>query len=245
MDINKDDTMNIQVALDELEISLDEIELTKLDKEYIKKKYRKLALKWHPDKNNEEYAKEKFQKISSAYDYLSMELDVDENFSNTSNPFVSSVNSKESKIYIDGKNGVKALIKDIKNHIKRDYLNDEFTIISKKMKNLDNIPEKDYWINLMNKKNKLSDTLNSVTIPLLCVYTSDNFSRFNEESEDFFIAYDAEVKQLKKYFDENNDHPLKTQLNIILLLFPVKCKKELVKRLHKKLVRLQGLEDGD
>lgn len=100
--MGSDNNMNIQKALEELEISLDEIELTKLDHEYIKKKYRKLALKWHPDKNNEEYAKDKFQKISEAYDYLSNELTngLGET-SNTSNPFVSSFDSKESKIYAE------------------------------------------------------------------------------------------------------------------------------------------------
>ena len=37
----------------------------------IKKAYRTLAKKWHPDKNNADGAKEKFQKIASAYEYLS------------------------------------------------------------------------------------------------------------------------------------------------------------------------------
>ena len=37
----------------------------------IKKSYRKLAMKYHPDKNNESTAEERFKKISMAYDILS------------------------------------------------------------------------------------------------------------------------------------------------------------------------------
>ncbi|WP_263347411.1 HamA C-terminal domain-containing protein [Paraclostridium sp. AKS81] len=39
----------------------------------------------------------------------------------------------ESKLYTNGKSGIKELIKDIKEHILRDYLYDEFTIVSKKL----------------------------------------------------------------------------------------------------------------
>lgn len=153
----------------------------------------------------------------------------------------------ESKLYVNGTNGIKSLINDIKNHIKSDYLQDEFTIVSKKVKLLNevDIPNKKYWIDLLNSKTKLSDVLGSVTIPLLCTYTSENFSIFKEESAAFFKEYEREVRTLKRYFDEQNDHPLKTRLNIILILFPVKCKNELVKKMHKKLSRLQEIEDDD
>lgn len=99
---SKNEKINIQTALNELDISLDDTELTSLDHEYIKKKYHKLALKWHPDKNSDINAKDKFQKINEAYAYLSDEFNYDsESNSNTSDEFVSSSSFKEPKIYID------------------------------------------------------------------------------------------------------------------------------------------------
>ena len=92
--------MNLQTALDELELSMNE----PMEPEFIKKKYHKMALKWHPDKNeNKEFSTEKFKKINEAYEYLIDIMDENENhsMSNTSSEFVSSSVPKESKIYID------------------------------------------------------------------------------------------------------------------------------------------------
>lgn len=50
---------------------LEVLDLTEeASEDQIKKSYRKLALKYHPDKNQSEDAKEKFQEISYAYKYL-------------------------------------------------------------------------------------------------------------------------------------------------------------------------------
>jgi hypothetical protein len=90
--------MDLQIALNELEIEI--TSLTMLDQDYLRKKYHKMALKWHPDKNNDENASNKFKKINEAYEYLSNELKLI-NDSNTFEPFVSSYDYKDSKIYVD------------------------------------------------------------------------------------------------------------------------------------------------
>lgn len=147
----------------------------------------------------------------------------------------------ESKIYTDGKAGIRALIEDIKNHITSNYLDSEFAIIKRKIVNVTNIPDIEYWQTLINKSTTLRDKFNCITIPLLCVYESKNFTKYNEEVDEFIQDYEKETKELYEFFVDNNDHPLKTKLNIILLLFPVKSKKEIVGRLHRNLSIMQEL----
>jgi curved DNA-binding protein CbpA len=58
-----------------LEIDFINVKHHELTLEYLKKIYRKLALKYHPDKNgNTEESTEKFKKINEAYNYLRREL---------------------------------------------------------------------------------------------------------------------------------------------------------------------------
>jgi hypothetical protein len=97
---DKEEHMNIQIALDLLDIK--DIQLTNLTVEYVKRKYHKMALKWHPDKvaGNTADATKKFQRINEAYTYLIIELK--ELPTNNSNDdffanFVSSSTSKDEK----------------------------------------------------------------------------------------------------------------------------------------------------
>lgn len=75
--------MDLNDAFEILEIDINN---KSVSKEYIKKQYRKLALKYHPDKNgNTEESNERFKKINAAYNYLSnlysdtegVDLDID------------------------------------------------------------------------------------------------------------------------------------------------------------------------
>ena len=63
--------MNYKDAFDILEIDFTHVKYEDLSLEYLKKQYRKLALKHHPDKNgNTHDSNEQFKKINEAYHFL-------------------------------------------------------------------------------------------------------------------------------------------------------------------------------
>ncbi|MDD3266600.1 MAG: DUF1837 domain-containing protein [Burkholderiales bacterium] len=164
----------------------------------------------------------------------------------------------ESKLYATGDSGVKALAKDIEEHFKIDYLRDEFSLISKKIKtgfySLEQfkdlnkkleyeefLQKKEYWLNQIDSKQNLEHILSSVTIPMLCTYTSDTFNKHNDETtKEFMSDLQIEIESLEKIFKDNLNipHPV-TNLNVLLLFFPVPSKKELVKQLHFEIGKLQ------
>jgi len=76
-------------AFELLEIDLSKVNYNDITNEYLKKKYRKMALINHPDKNgNSLESNEKFKQINEAYDYLKREMsseDLDKEIYQTDN----------------------------------------------------------------------------------------------------------------------------------------------------------------
>ncbi|MGT3212325.1 HamA C-terminal domain-containing protein [Yersinia enterocolitica] len=110
----------------------------------------------------------------------------------------------ESKLYIDPKRGVHELIKDVEEHFKADYLNSEFNLIAKKIRHVRNSPELEYWIDILSSGGKLSNKLTKINIPLLCTYSCDAFTKYNDETSlDFCKYYHDKIVMLKQHFDKN------------------------------------------
>jgi hypothetical protein len=152
----------------------------------------------------------------------------------------------ESKLYFDRKQGIKALVKDLEEHFKEDYLNNEFVLIEKKVPEGEAIPNRQHYINLLNQKQKLSEVIKYIRIPVLCTYTSPAFSDFSDEnSPEFIDAYKKEIESLRtlfiKSYQEKVTHQWKDSMEIILLLFPIRCKNAFVSRMHKKLYHIQRI----
>ncbi|AFM40259.1 protein of unknown function (DUF1837) [Desulfosporosinus acidiphilus SJ4] len=147
----------------------------------------------------------------------------------------------ESKFYSESKRGLQELLSDLNNHFKKDYLNEQFIIIKK---NLDNnsIPQRDEWIKILSNSNRLKDKINIINIPMLCTYPHDIYKLYDDMNNIAAITYhETNIRELKDYFDIQNQHPLKSQLNITLMLFPIRNKKELVTELHARLWHMQNM----
>lgn len=177
----------------------------------------------------------------------------------------------ESKLQGSGEVGITELIKDIKDHFNRDFLNGEFLLIgnkknnfipideyadkNSKMKYIDFLEKKNHWYSQLREVQrghiKMQDLFKSVTIPMLCTYTSKVLSSHSDETSDLFEKeITNEIEKLKKIFLDKleklktqvkDSGPITTNLNVILMLFPVPDKKELVKRLHEKLYHQQRI----
>lgn len=145
----------------------------------------------------------------------------------------------ESKFYANGREGVKALADDVKAHfLNRDFFNDQFLIIKKNLE-ANNIPHREEWIELLNKCEKLKYAVKVINVPLLCTYESDIYEKFQQISkEEVFNYYEGNIRELKRIFDNQCEESC---FNIILLLFPVKNKLELLCKLHEKLWHLQNI----
>jgi hypothetical protein len=98
--------MNYLLAFEILEIDINKKDITL---EYIKKKYHKQALKYHPDKNgNTEESNEKFKIINEAFYYLKREIEElqeikDPNENNTSSSLYGDIFKVFLSGIIDGK----------------------------------------------------------------------------------------------------------------------------------------------
>ena len=142
----------------------------------------------------------------------------------------------ESKLYKTGSSGIKDLANDIKKHVNADYLRQQFNIISKKLPQ--DIPEIEYWRNLMHKNQMLDTIFSSIVIPMVCTYSSQLYVNHSNETQQYLLDFKNECQSLHIEFNK-----LKTITNveIILMLLPIPDKDELNKELDKRLKAMQNI----
>ena len=114
--------MDLQTASDILEIDLIKI----VDRDFIKKQYHKLALQYHPDKNdNTAESNEKFRQINEAYHYLKdlndrkQNVKRDADISSCETTYSSMLNMFIQTIISSNTDSVKSIIREIVNNCQK------------------------------------------------------------------------------------------------------------------------------
>ena len=121
-------------------------------------------------------------------------------------------------------------------HLERDYLRREFSLISTKLPS--NYPDIEHWRNLLHQHQRLDKVLDSISIPVVCTYSSSIFSKHNDNTQGYLDAFIAECKSLNNVFLTKH---VRTDVNVILLLLPVPDKQELVSKLDERLKHMQAI----
>lgn len=147
----------------------------------------------------------------------------------------------ETKFYKDGKSGINCLIEDLRKHFNKDYLNEQFIIISRA---LVHNPIQQRWINKLNEAKLLKDKFQIIVIPLLCIYQdsiADEILKRADVEKEYDTVLIDHVSSLKEYFDLKNDYKNKNRVKILLILFPVKSKDELIGKMLEKIYHGQSI----
>jgi hypothetical protein len=142
----------------------------------------------------------------------------------------------ESKLYLDGKKGVRDLADDLKKHVSADYLRREFALLSRKLP--ESIPEIEHWRTLMDKHNTLENIYSGIVVPMVCTYSSPIFSAHSDNSAEYFAAFETECRELFREFESCR---IQTDCDVVLLTLPVPCKNELNDEVHKRLKAMQNI----
>jgi len=106
--------MNILFACEVLEVDINNLTI-----DLLKKKYHKLSLKYHPDKNNNsEISTEKFKLLNEAFHFLKSEIDINQNQNQNKNEEDNSEYINLLNLFIEGiikgkGNFISSIIKDI------------------------------------------------------------------------------------------------------------------------------------
>jgi len=136
----------------------------------------------------------------------------------------------EVKFYKEINSAIRDVIAGLHAHTERDYLRDEFAAITNKID--------DSWSYsvklklLLNDNTSLDEIFESVSLPVLLTYDSKVINKHTKITEEFKLGFSEEVR---KNWIKFKDKELPKEVNIHLILLPLKSKASLQDKLHKEL----------
>lgn len=143
----------------------------------------------------------------------------------------------EAKFYNNLQGAVSAVLKDVSAHLDADFLRKEFMFIGRKVD--DSWPHADSFKALVAPARSLDEIASSIVMPVFLTYDSEAVAAHDVVSATYIDDLTAETTAALSSFENRLSKPLEVQIRLILV--PLKSKRKLVKMMHKKLRKLQEI----
>ena len=139
--------------------------------------------------------------------------------------------------------GIDELVEDLKKHITKDYLTEQYVIIKRGLEAQLEHPQRAAWIEKLSKPILLKDVFQYIRIPLLCIYEDDIALEYLKAVDDAVkdAGIIAHTTTLRDYYNSINTLPYREQVQTVLILMPVEAKKKLVKCMVEKIWHMQNI----
>lgn len=142
----------------------------------------------------------------------------------------------EAKFYEDIGRAIRDVVEELKKHTERDYLRDEFLLITGKIDQ--GWPHADKLKTLLSPNTSLDTVFKAVCIPVLLTYDSSCVPKHKECSEAYSMEFREEIM---RHYDTFKSKELPKNITIHLFLLPLELKEKLIAELDRKLQGWQGL----
>ena len=139
--------------------------------------------------------------------------------------------------------GIEELVGDLKKHFTKNYFNEQFVVIKRGLKSQYAHPQREKWLQILNRPIVLKDVFQYIRIPLLCIYEDSIASQYLKVIDDVLKneAIIEHTMTVRDYYNLLNDSPHKEQLQTLLILMPIEAKNKLIKYMLERIWHMQNI----
>lgn len=139
--------------------------------------------------------------------------------------------------------GIEELVGDLKKHFTKNYFTEQFVVIKRGLKSQYAHPQREKWLQILNRPIVLKDVFQYIRIPLLCIYEDSIASQYLKVIDDVLKneAIIEHTMTVRDYYNLLNDSPHKEQLQTLLILMPIEAKNKLIKYMLEKIWHMQNI----
>ena len=142
----------------------------------------------------------------------------------------------EVKFYKDINSAIRDVVEELELHTESNYLRREFSLITNKID--DEWKHSEKLKLLLDNNRSLDEIFNRACLPVLLTYDSSTVNEYDSVSEEYIEEF---INEIERNYIKFSSKKLPNEIDIHLILMPLKSKEELVQKLDEKLKVWQAL----